>query len=631
MAQKSAGSRGRRVLRYTLFGVAGLVVVVVAAGAIFLATFDANSYKPRILAAVKQATGRELALNGPISLGLSLQPTLEARDVAFANPPGFSRPQMVTLARLDLQIALLPLLGRRVEINRLVLVRPDIRLETDAQGHPNWLLPAGGTATAPAPQQSAPASSGGQAQVAVRELRIQDGTLEYRDDKTGGSTVLAIKQLTAAGSVGAGVRVDADATYNGAPLTIAAVVGALEGGKPTTVDATLKAAGAVVTAKGAIADVSAASGVHIDLAAQIPDLQALSPLAQGSLPALKTVAFQATLADLDGGLARGVALRDIKLTSPVADLSGSVTATLGAPPMVTADLTSDRVDADALLASVGKPVTPPGQPAPATPPAPPKSGRLFSDQPIPFASLKLANADLRLAIADLHTSGTDYKAINAHAVLKGGNLQLDPLAADLPGGHMDAKLSADGSQATPPVALSAHAPGLALAPLFAAFKMPAYATGNLEVDANLHGAGQSQHVIAASLDGVLGLAVPGGTIDARLIGGTLGNVLDKVNGFDPLSRGGSGELRFFAARLDLHNGVGTFKALELVSSLVSLDGTGSVNLGSEFWTWACARRARSQSPTSSCRCASPAQCCRRSPPSIPSAPPNPMPARSQGR
>jgi uncharacterized protein involved in outer membrane biogenesis len=96
---------------------------------------------------VKQQTGRELTLQGPIRLGFSLQPTLTVQGAAFANPPGFSRPQMATLERLDLKLALLPLISHRVEIDKLVLVKPDILLEIDAKGRPNWqFTPAPGAA-----------------------------------------------------------------------------------------------------------------------------------------------------------------------------------------------------------------------------------------------------------------------------------------------------------------------------------------------------------------------------------------------------------------------------------------------------------------------------------------------------
>lgn len=65
-----------------------------------------------------RATGRELSLNGPISLNWSLVLTIEARDVALANDDG-SRPQMMTAQSIEAEIALLPLLSNRLDIPRL--------------------------------------------------------------------------------------------------------------------------------------------------------------------------------------------------------------------------------------------------------------------------------------------------------------------------------------------------------------------------------------------------------------------------------------------------------------------------------------------------------------------------------
>ena len=61
-------------------------------------------------------------------------------DVALANPPGFSRPDMVKVARVELSLALWPLLRHRLEIEHVKLVRPEVVLETDRAGHPNWVF-----------------------------------------------------------------------------------------------------------------------------------------------------------------------------------------------------------------------------------------------------------------------------------------------------------------------------------------------------------------------------------------------------------------------------------------------------------------------------------------------------------
>ena len=175
-----------------------LLVLVIAAGAIAIARFDPNSFKPRIADAVQQATGRTLALNGPISLRPSLWPTVELRDVSLANPPGFSRPAMATLQRLDVQLALWPLLFHRMEIERLVLVHPDIRLETNAKGQAELGVRRRSNRNPPSPRPSCsrPASSSG-TQISVDHLRIEDGTLSYRDDATGHCMTLALHRFAA--------------------------------------------------------------------------------------------------------------------------------------------------------------------------------------------------------------------------------------------------------------------------------------------------------------------------------------------------------------------------------------------------------------------------------------------------
>jgi uncharacterized protein involved in outer membrane biogenesis len=740
-----------RPLRIALIAVAAVIVLAVGAGSVFLARFDPNSLKPRIIEAVKQATGRDLALNGKIGLKLSLTPTIRVEDVAFSNPPGFSRPQMATLQSMELELGLLPLLSSKVEIDRLVLIHPDILLETAANGQPNWQMipPAAPTTPSPpgAPQPTPPPGKTATT-VSVNTIRIQDGTLAYRDDATGKVMTLGVPRLDAtSASPDSPLHLDADAVYNGTAFNLIADTGSLTrlqdeaatspwpaklaltvgdaklaadgsiarplqgkgynlavsgtapdiaaltpllqgfvppplhevsfaakvadtGGKlpdvstltlhvgasdlgallpgmtldkldidaarvdqpmkvnaaarlgdtpmvvtgtfgppslllpgakpvPFPVDATVQADGATATAKGTIADARALTGATVALAAQIPDLSALSPLARRPLPALKNIAFQTTLANADGGFRHGATLHGLSLTGPNGDLSGDAAISFGARVAVTGALKSNRIDLDALqaafdqmpaaAASASKPSG-----AASPPAAPPKrnSERLFSDQPIPFDLLRLADADLKLNVADLHSGGADYKAIDMHALLSNGKLTVDPLAADLPGGHLAGTVSADAAQAAPPVHLVLHAPGLALKTVLAATHQPSYATGNLEVYADLSGTGGSPHAIAASLDGSLGLAMAGGTIDNRLLGSLLGKVMDSLNALDLVGKGGTSELRCFGLRMDARHGVAAIRALALSSSLLTMTGAGTVNLGNETVAMALRPQAR---------------------------------------
>jgi AsmA protein len=56
-----------KALKYVALGAVGILLLVVVAVAVFVATFDPNKYKPQIEAAVKEKTGRTLRLAGDIA------------------------------------------------------------------------------------------------------------------------------------------------------------------------------------------------------------------------------------------------------------------------------------------------------------------------------------------------------------------------------------------------------------------------------------------------------------------------------------------------------------------------------------------------------------------------------------
>lgn len=599
----------RRAWRFGWLGLAALVVLAVG-GAVLLARFDPNSLKPRIVAAVKQATGRDLALNGPIGLRLSPWPTVELRGVALANPPGYARPEMATLDRLDLRLAVLPLLRKRFEIARLILVQPNILLELDSQGRPNWrFTPAPAPAPGTAPPTGGHTSTGAKtsAEISLHEVQIEDATLAWRDDRTGRTDALAVQQLTAkAAAPGAPLQLLADASYDGVTFRLSGQVGpfarlrqpdagtrlSAQPAAPMPVDITLQAANASLTVTGAIAHPETLSGADFALDATIPDLGTLSPLARRRLPAVTQIAFHGHLTDAPGGFLHGAALHDVKLTTADGDLSGDIVLESGPVPALTGKLHADRIDADALLAEAAGPVTNPtpiagGASLPAAPPPPPPkpppagAARLFPDTPIPFGLLCQANADLALSVGDLKTGGTDYRATDLHVVLQDGRLRVAPLSAELPDGRLDASLSVDATAPAPLIAVTLHVPGLEVAPLLAAASLPGHTSGKLEVDAELHGAGDTPHAIAAGLDGRIGLAMQNGIIDAQLLNRLLGPVLQGANLPGLLSHGGSGDLRCFALRADAQSGVAELRTLVLNSSMLSMDGSGSANLGEE--------------------------------------------------
>jgi uncharacterized protein involved in outer membrane biogenesis len=653
-----------RLLRIGGWSLLGLLVLVVAGVAVIALGFNPDSLKPRIVAAVRQATGRDLTLQGRMRVGWSLQPTLTVERVSFANPPGFSRPEMATLERLDVKLAVIPLLSNRVEIERLVLVKPDIILETDAQGRPNWRFTPEARPTTPATTVGTAhdvAHDGVATRISVADVRIESGTLTWRDGRSGRSTVIGLTGLHAdAASPDGDLHLTMAATYGGAPFSLTGEFGPLnrlEGGQGAAawpVQAKLEAGRATLALDGSVAQPMLARGYRGKVAANVPDLAGLAPFLPGvNLPPLHEVSLAAQVADTGAavpdisgltlhvgasdltGVVAGLRLDKLDLAAAHLDqpvqvsaqgslngMPATVAGSIGAPsggllsgieaatsfpldlivqalgsnltikgtaarggdgrPSVQAEVASDHIDLDAIRAALPRPTPAVAGAAPATATSkPPASSRVIPDTPIPFDLLRRADADLKLNVAQLVSGGATYRAIATHLDLHGGKLRLDPVSADLPQGHLDGSLDAEADQAVPTVALRLRAPALAVQPLLAALGEPGYLSGNLSVQADLRGAGATPHAIAASVDGSLALSMVNGSMDNRLLGSSLGSILRAANLLDLVGRGGTSEVQCFIARLDANHGIATVRPLVFVSSLLTADGDGSLNLAAE--------------------------------------------------
>lgn len=359
------------------------------------------------------------------------------------------------------------------------------------------------------------------------------------------------------------------------------------------VDLTASAGDAQMTVKGSVAAPVKLAGVALKIAAQIPDLAHLSPLAGQPLPAWTHIDTDLTLTDLGGkGLRHAVGLESLAFSSDQAQIGGAASITLDNTPNLQAILNAPRIDLSALLAAMPKPANPTaGQPAsppasgakPSPKPAPsPASGQLIPDTPLPFGLLRQAAGNVELSIDQLIYKNATYHAIQAHGLLQNGVLTVRPATADLPGGSVAATLEVNAATAPPHVTFTAAAPAFGLAPLLASFGLPHSAAGTVQLYADLAGQGQTPHAIAASLNGQLGVSLVNGEVDGAVIDHLFGDALSAAGlPRSMLSAQGPVLVRCFAVLVDANNGVGTLRAFTLDSSRVYLTGTGTLNLGPE--------------------------------------------------
>jgi len=211
-------------LKPVLAGLAGLGVALIAGAVVFVYTFDADRYRGEVAAEAKALTGRELRIGGRLQLDLfAAAPALVAENVSLANVPGGSQPDMLRVKRLELQIRLVPLLSGRVEIARLVLVEPELLLETDRSGRPNWRFEPAATGAAPAAPAESPAEL-----PSIEDIRIERAHIVYRDGASGSVGTLRLESVTLkTAGLGSPIALAVRGTLDDRPVDIAGSFGPL--------------------------------------------------------------------------------------------------------------------------------------------------------------------------------------------------------------------------------------------------------------------------------------------------------------------------------------------------------------------------------------------------------------------
>jgi AsmA protein len=336
---------------------------------------------------------------------------------------------------------------------------------------------------------------------------------------------LALTRLEAtAPRLDAPLSLAVEATQGGLPLRLSGTAGTpallLAGAAaPLPLDLRLQAGAATATLRGQLREPRAITGVDLALAATVPDLAALSPLAGTPLPPIRDLRAEARIAERGPAFRDGVVLRALSVAAAPVEARGELTLATGARPAVSGRLDVARLDLDALRATppAASPAPAPAQPAPAAPaPAPAPDGRVIPDLPLPVAALRGFDADLQLAVARLTSGGVAWRDLRLPVTLQGGRGGIAPFAATGPGGAVTGQLSLDAAAEPPRLGLALRAPGLDLAPLQQAFGQPVRVSGRAELDADLRGAGATLRAVAATLDGHLGLAMVDATLEPPL-------------------------------------------------------------------------------------------------------------------
>ena len=374
-----------KAFKTVLLAAGGIVALIVLVIAFVAATFDPNKYKPEIVAAVKDKTGRTLALEG--NLGLSFFPSIGiAVGKTSLSEPGGSR-IFARVEQAKVSLALWPLLSKQVVVDRVTLSGLTLDLVQYKGGKTNFedLTGAAGSPPPAAGRKAAPQQGAMRLDIAGIELR--SSVIDWRDESSGNGFKASVAEFKT-GRIASGVPGE---------LALSARVEATQ----PKADFKIKLSG----------------GYRLDLEKQ-----------------------SFALSGLDLEISDGASRSSV----PAASLRGDVEVD-SSPQAIRFNLSVDQLNLDRFLpppAKGGSAVAKTG-PGGGTPPAAASAGR--PEEPIDLSVLKSLNLKGGLKIERLVASNVKLEKVNVGMQAAGGRVEVDPLSASLYQGRLTGGASVDAN------------------------------------------------------------------------------------------------------------------------------------------------------------------------------------------
>jgi len=251
-----------------IFITASLLMVVLIVGLYaFLVLYDFNNFKPMIAQAVKDVTGRELTIAGNIEFEIGIRPTLIVEDVSFQNASWSSTPELAQIKKMEVQIAVLPMISGKFDFAHLVLIEPTVIVEFDRAGTSNFSFDTAGetqddSEIAPPP-------------LVFSDVRIEKGHFTYRDAQSDFKFIVRIDRLNAEiPGFDKSLQLGCKGAFDDIPFSLDGTVGPIwawvEPGYELPVDIALAAGGATARVKGEMRDPTHFKDLAFTIAADDP-------------------------------------------------------------------------------------------------------------------------------------------------------------------------------------------------------------------------------------------------------------------------------------------------------------------------------------------------------------------------
>ncbi len=505
------------------------LVVFASLGAWYAASYINPTQLTKLLSStVKESTGRELNIKGPVKLSLFPSISVRAEQVTLSNASWASNPDLLTLRQIELDIRLLPLLKGSVEISRIGMEGADLYLQTNKDGTGNWnltppvLASSSATQAATNMQDNAAESATDNPFISFQTLDILNANIHYQEGSRAAKMINLSK--VSFGSDDGKSSIVVDAQYENYTFNLKGKTSSIRGAYFAWDQAPVK--------------------MDLDLALTLNG---------------KTLAIKGEIDKKPQNLPSF----NIKLDSQSFDLTPLAGSALVAS---SASKSSTKLLAPAVKQERGK--------------------YFFSEVPLPYDLLPVANGSISINIAQLGIPGqTPFTNFKTTLQFQGNQINTNDLSFNVGKGSANAQISVSQFDSPmPKVSIRGMAKDFTLEQMIATTDSNAKVSGGAsQLAMNIQSSGLSPHQLAGRANGAIQISVGPSKLDSGFLnkgGDFLITVFDTIN---PLyKKSNQTVLECAVAYLPISNGVVNIKnSVGVVTDRLNLVLSGSVNLNSE--------------------------------------------------
>ncbi|MEE4331789.1 MAG: AsmA family protein, partial [Wenzhouxiangella sp.] len=551
------------MIKKLLLGLLILVVVVVLLGVAAVAFIDPDDYREQIAQRASETLGREVRLEGPMSLSLFPWLALEIEEVEVGNPATLAAaPPLARIGKAVASVRVMPLLRGVVETGTLTLSGAELTIVTGPDGQSNL----DGLLAEPDPAVETPALD--LTGINLGSIVLEQVAVVQLDLVSGDRTTLAIERMRLAAfapeqplDFSLGARLS---DSNGDLLILDDLSGTLWVARDLSVlridglAADYRLPGSDIAGEGS-AGIEIQQGARTTLVAS--DLRAALEAAGHRLGLSLSEPLR-----LELGEAIDLALNGARLSIDDQTLQASGRVRLDERFRADLTLTGEVLDL--------RPFTAAGSTGGAEESA---------SAPPDFSGLDALAVDFRLDLEQLILSDQlRLTEVVTEARLIDARLELAPMQARLFGGRFDGRVEVDFTSEPPAISLQPALSGIAISELAELSGSMAPLSGLADAELTLDFSGLELGDILASLNGSGRIEIANGALE----GVDLRRLIDEeltVSNLSNVSRafGGRTEFDSLTARIDVVDGVVELPDLDLSAAGYGIQGQGRIDFAAD--------------------------------------------------